>query len=190
MSFPFDLTWYMKRYDGFFDQQFCESVVKELDSLDWNKHQYFTQESKYITHDDDLEISYATITQKNIINECIKSIVDKYIFYDLPQEFKWFKNYHGFTTIRFNKYETGTLMRPHCDHIHDIFDGERKGIPILTVLGALNDDYEGGDLIMWGNTKIEFKAGTILVFPSNFMYPHCITKVLAGTRYSFVSWVW
>ena len=30
----------------------------------------------------------------------------------------------------------------HADHIHSMFDGEKKGIPILSVLGVLNDDYE------------------------------------------------
>ena len=29
-----------------------------------------------------------------------------------------------------------------------MFDGERKGIPILSVLGVLNDDYEGGEFYL------------------------------------------
>ena len=81
-------------------------------------------------------------------------------------------------------------MRPHCDHIHDLFDGNTKGIPILSIVGSLNNDYNGGDFIMWGNQKIEIPAGSIIVFPSNFMYPHCVTQVTEGTRYSFVSWVY
>ena len=31
-----------------------------------------------------------------------------------------------FSPIRFNKYEVGTMMRRHYDHIHSIFDGKRK----------------------------------------------------------------
>jgi predicted 2-oxoglutarate/Fe(II)-dependent dioxygenase YbiX len=81
-------------------------------------------------------------------------------------------------------------MKLHCDHIHSMFDGERKGVPTLSILGSLNDDYEGGDLVMWETDKIQLKAGSIMIFPSNFMYPHRVDEVIKGTRYSYVSWVW
>ena len=82
-------------------------------------------------------------------------------------------------------------MENHCDHIHSMFDGERKGIPILSIVGVLNDDYEGGELIMFdGDKTISTKKGDLLIFPSNFLYPHRITPVTKGPRYSYVSWVW
>ena len=36
--------------------------------------------------------------------------------------------------------------------------------------------------------EIRLKTGDILMFPSNFMYPHEVTECTKGTRYSFVSW--
>jgi predicted 2-oxoglutarate/Fe(II)-dependent dioxygenase YbiX len=81
-------------------------------------------------------------------------------------------------------------MKEHCDHIHSLFDGERKGIPILSIVGLLNDDYQGGDFIMWGSKKINLKTGDVLVFPSNFLFPHRISPINNGIRYSFVSWAW
>jgi predicted 2-oxoglutarate/Fe(II)-dependent dioxygenase YbiX len=71
-----------------------------------------------------------------------------------------------------------------------MFDGNRKGIPTLSILGAINDDYEGGELIFWESEKIVLKAGSIMIFPSNFMYPHKVLPVTKGTRYSYVSWAW
>jgi predicted 2-oxoglutarate/Fe(II)-dependent dioxygenase YbiX len=81
-------------------------------------------------------------------------------------------------------------MKLHCDHIHSLFDGERKGVPVLTILGVLNDDYEGGDLVLWEDTYMRPKKGSVLVFPSNFLYPHKVDTITKGTRYSFVSWAW
>jgi predicted 2-oxoglutarate/Fe(II)-dependent dioxygenase YbiX len=81
-------------------------------------------------------------------------------------------------------------MKMHHDHIHTLFDGERKGVPILTVLGLLNDDFEGGDFLMFDDKKLNLSAGDIVIFPSNFMYPHSVTTVTKGTRYSFVAWGW
>ena len=81
-------------------------------------------------------------------------------------------------------------MQNHCDHIHSLFDGEIKGVPILSIIGILNDDYEGGKLIMFEDKTIETKKGDLLIFPSNFLYPHKIAPVTKGVRYSYVSWVW
>jgi predicted 2-oxoglutarate/Fe(II)-dependent dioxygenase YbiX len=81
-------------------------------------------------------------------------------------------------------------MQLHCDHIHTLFDGKRRGIPILSIVGVLNENFEGGEWVMFENKKIELKTGDILMFPSNFLYPHGVLPITKGTRYSFVSWVW
>ena len=81
-------------------------------------------------------------------------------------------------------------MALHCDHIKSIFQGERKGIPLLSCLGALNNDYEGGEFVMWDSKVIPLKQGELLIFPSNFMFPHKVEPVTKGTRYSYISWVW
>jgi len=94
------------------------------------------------------------------------------------------------STVRFNKYEVGAQMRIHADHITTLFDGTRRGIPVLTVLGVLNEDYEGGEFVLFDNLIIPFKTGDIVVFPSNFLYPHAVQPVTKGTRYSYVSWAW
>ena len=81
-------------------------------------------------------------------------------------------------------------MENHHDHIQHMFDGKRKGAPVLSIIGILNDDYEGGELIMFEDKKINTKKGDLIIFPSNFLYPHEITPVTKGVRYSYVSWVW
>jgi hypothetical protein len=59
----------------------------------------------------------------------------------------------------------------------------------LTAVWAINDDYEGGE---WGffDNRISFKLslGDAMCFPSNFMYPHSISPVTKGTRYSAITW--
>jgi predicted 2-oxoglutarate/Fe(II)-dependent dioxygenase YbiX len=81
-------------------------------------------------------------------------------------------------------------MEQHCDHIHDLFDGDRKGIPILSVVGSLNDNYKGGEFVMFEDTHIPLTAGSVMVFPSVFLYPHRVQAVTEGIRYSLVSWAW
>jgi len=81
-------------------------------------------------------------------------------------------------------------MALHIDHIHSLFDGKLKGVPVLSILGTLNEDYEGGEFILFEDYKINFKKGDVVIFPSNFLYPHKVEPVTKGTRYSYISWAW
>lgn len=191
MAMSMNVKDYMKIYDNFLDLDFCAEVVKEIESNSWQKHTFYRAGSNdFISFDDDLSVSYSSSENGNKIHTKIWSAIEQYILKDFSDCADWLNGWNGYSTVRFNKYEVGTKMKIHCDHIHSMFDGNRKGIPTLSILGALNNDYEGGDLIFWENEKIELKAGQIMIFPSNFMYPHKVTTVTEGTRYSYVSWVW
>ena len=95
-----------------------------------------------------------------------------------------------FSTIRFNRYGKGQIMRQHMDHIHSLFDGNEKGIPVLSFILNLNDDYEGADLFFWENHVVPLGKGDIIMFPSLFLFPHGVTEAKKGKRYSAVSWAW
>ena len=95
-----------------------------------------------------------------------------------------------FSTIRFNRYGSGQIMRQHHDHIHSLFDGNEKGIPVLSFILNLNDDYEGADLFFWENHIVPLGKGDIIMFPSLFLFPHGVTEAKKGKRYSAVSWAW
>jgi predicted 2-oxoglutarate/Fe(II)-dependent dioxygenase YbiX len=85
------------------------------------------------------------------------------------------------------KYSVGGKYKTHIDHYTDF---PRH----LSIIMNLNDDYEGGDLIFTDQKEKEIKRlkldkGSIVFFPSNFMYPHSIEPITKGTRYSIVSWL-
>ena len=93
--------------------------------------------------------------------------------------------------VRYNRYDTGTLMLPHYDHIRSLFDGSKKGIPVLSLVTAMNDEseYSGGDFVFLNiDYKYRLKKGETLVFPSVFAYMHGVQEVTSGTRYTSVSW--
>ena len=167
------------------NNEFCKKTIDQIKNTEWKKHSYNNPVlNKNTTYDDDFEISYQSeYVETNLMN-FIKKCADDYIKNICPIPFKL----QELRKIRFNKYEIGTKMKFHHDHIHTMFDGTKKGVPILTVLGLLNDDFEGGDFLMFDGKKVNLEAGDVIVFPSNFLYPHAVTTVTKGTRYSFVSW--
>mgnify|MGYP003142719705 FL=1 len=120
-------------------------------------------------------------------------IIEQYILVFLKKEkINWYTGWNGFSFPKFIVYNKGTGMKNHCDHIHDLFNnnGQVCGIPTLSVITALNDDYEGGELVMCEKFKYKLSAGETIIFPSNFLYPHEIKKITKGKRYSMVSWVY
>lgn len=182
-----DLTNYLKIYP-FFDKVFCSDVVEKLKYVDWFGHKYVdTVSYQEVTYENELMIASGDFDE---CEQIMKGIWDAYHRYLNELQFEWFQSWAGFSQVRFNKYDVNTLMREHCDHIVSLFDGEKKGIPTMTALGALNDDYEGGELIFWQDKQIVIPPGHIAVFPSNFLYPHKVNPVTKGVRYSFVSWAW
>ena len=85
------------------------------------------------------------------------------------------------------KYYPGGKYEIHTDH-------STTANRALSVIINLNDGYEGGDLIFTDQKEKEIKRlklgkGSIVFFPSNFMYPHGIQPITKGTRYSIVAWL-
>lgn len=90
--------------------------------------------------------------------------------------------------LRLNRYKVGNELAIHVDNIRSIFDGTKKGVPILSIIVNLNDQYTGGEIVFNREKTISLGTGDILIFPSNFLYAHEIKPILSGTRYSIVAW--
>jgi Rps23 Pro-64 3,4-dihydroxylase Tpa1-like proline 4-hydroxylase len=89
--------------------------------------------------------------------------------------------------IQLLKYNVGGKYNVHVDQ----FTTSPRHLSIII---NLNDDYEGGDLVFTDQKEKEIKRfkldkGSIIFFPSNFMYPHIIEPITKGKRYSIVSWL-
>lgn len=81
------------------------------------------------------------------------------------------------------KYNSGQEYQTHADS-----DGLTKRT--ISAVIYLNDDYEGGEIefINFG-IKLKPKAGTLLLFPSNYAYAHRAHAITSGTKYAIVTWI-
>jgi hypothetical protein len=83
--------------------------------------------------------------------------------------------------FNFIKYGPGQHFMEHHDH------GFSYNCTV-SLVGYVNDDYEGGELFFrLQNLKVKPEAGDLFIFPSNFMYPHQAMPVTSGTKYSIVT---
>ncbi len=189
-----NIEFYVKKIPNFLEPEFCNDIIFNIKNLDWQEHSfsYFDIEKnqfklKNVSGEQELDIININSEFTEIIMKKLWFEIDNYI---KNIGFNWFNGWQGYTQIRFNRYEKNKKMAEHCDNINTIFDGNIKGVPILSMLGILNDNYKGGEFIMFQNKKIKLKQGDLLIFPSNFLFPHKVEPVVGGIRYSYISWVY
>ncbi len=183
---------YILHLNNWIPKNISDVSINELSvNKNWTRHTYLdskTQKTFDKNGDKELNICFGeNLTYLKEFHKLIWKALEKYIVIEKIGG-KHFPGWNGFSKIRFNRYIENQIMSKHCDHIFDLFDGKTKGIPILSIVGVLNDDYEGGEFIMFDDHEIKFKAGDVIIFPSIFLYPHLVKPVIKGTRFSFVSW--
>lgn len=164
----------------------CNNVIKKSDNLCYNKHYWNDVYDKSYQGDaKDFERAEIDKASSHLLTPYINDALYKY-----AKDINLVVPFSGRSSISLNRYPTGSRMKTHVDHIRSIFEGDKKGIPVLSVLGLLNDDFKGGEFLFWDICDYNLKAGDVIIFPSVFMYPHVVTEITEGVRYSFVLWIY
>ena len=174
----------------------CDSIVQDIETRSWSPHVWYQPDTgSHVSEETmELDIQHATPQLQKILSEYVIEAGRKYnqtYSYQHPScVIRTGQIMNTFSPIRFNRYSPGQIMRQHHDHIHDLFDGKRKGVPVLSFIMNFNDDYEGADLFFWEDTVVKLGKGDIIMFPSNWLFPHGVTEAKKGKRYSGVCWGW
>ena len=171
----------------------CDAIVQDVETREWSKHEWYSNVRNNWFSEEEKELDVQPVTQE--LHKAISPfIIEAGRQYN--QNYTWSigdkttQIMDMFSSIRFNRYKPGQIMRQHHDHIHSLFDGKIKGVPVLSFIMNFNDDYEGADLFFWEDTVVKLGKGDIVMFPSNFLFPHGVTEATKGKRYSGVCWGW
>jgi hypothetical protein len=96
-----------------------------------------------------------------------------------PAAFKNIKSTEGMLSIL--KYSKSGYLPQHQD----------QGVSsrVLSTVGYLNDNYDGGEIYFpYVDVTIKPEAGSVVFFPSNFIYVHEVRPMINGTRYAVPQW--
>ncbi len=126
------------------------------------------------------EKSFTTIHWSNYLLDTFSKYVQKYL-----------SNFSQDLTVQLNdiqvlKYNVGGHYKLHVDN--------GTTIPrTISLIFIVNDGYEGGNLVFSNPERTkeitaETKKNSLIIWPSNFLYPHKVTPVTSGVRYSVVAW--
>ena len=175
--------------------QECDEIVSHLDSREWGEFSWY-QDFEQVDIDKNSNMK-STVTapeavdiiQPHVNDELFGAFHEKYNYYDIEDDQTGGSFWEACSGIKFNKYDVGDYLSPHYDHIRDFFQGQFRGIPVTSVVGVLNDDFEGGEFRFWKEHTVNIKKGSVLVFPALYLFPHEVTPVTKGTRYSWIQWI-
>lgn len=184
------------RIENIIPEQFCDELVKATaEHPGWHKHSYHPSferptglqfpptEFEFLDAEDQLSLKLMPYVEQAVSS--YNNFINK------NNSFEGYKCETGVTNctpIRFNRCKIHTLVEAHHDHIHELMGKGNKSIPSVSVVGLLNDAFTGGEFVMFKDIDMKLKKGDIIVFPSNYLYPHRVDKVTSGTRISFVTW--
>lgn len=60
---------------------------------------------------------------------------------------------------------------------------------VLSTVGYLNDNYSGGEITFpYVDITVKPEAGSVIFFPSNFIYVHEVQPMISGNRYAVPQW--
>jgi len=168
-------------------EELCDRILEEYSGSNlWNPTMVGdgTTDNK-IRNCDVINISEGRILEENFdirkkLDEdfyiCASNAINEYrkLFPDVASEIDT-----GYDLLRYNE---GQFYIQHTDS----FKGQQRSVSCSFLL---NDDYEGGEFAFFDREiMIRGGKGSIVMFPSNFMFPHEIMPVTSGTRYSIITW--
>ncbi len=129
------------------------------------------------------------LTKAAEISEPLRLIHNKAYEY-MAQALRWYVPTYGILDpimfvepLNLLQYQGGQEYTAH-------YDGGTSTRRAISPIIYLNDDYEGGHLEFTNfELKIKPKAGTLVLFPSNYAYTHIAHPVTKGTKYAIVTWL-
>jgi predicted 2-oxoglutarate/Fe(II)-dependent dioxygenase YbiX len=178
---------YITIFEDLVPDDLCDHILNEFkNSNEWTPTQVGQGEVRNdIRNADTINLSTTEVISKNL--ETRKAIDENLFKIAGIAISKYNENFPharieedtGYELLR---YREGQFYIEHTD----FFKARPRSVSCSIVL---NDDYEGGEFAFFNKSlKYKLKKGSIIMFPSNFMFPHEIMEVTKGTRYSIITW--
>lgn len=172
-----------------FPTKLINRILKEYKEEIYDRDSHHNKETRHLGS---LEISSAQEINKSnsyeranifeLVKEQVEVLISEYMKYIKVENLPITE----VSTFSMRKMIKGDWYGEHDDDGVGAATGSNK----LTVSICLNDNYEGGEFTFFKQSlTYDLKKGDVLIFPSNFMYPHGVKKITKGTRYQLLLWL-
>lgn len=105
---------------------------------------------------------------------------------------EWMARYceHTGHAVELTRFSAPNLVRYrpgafYDRHIDVVAGAERT----VSAIALLHSSFTGGELRFFDERPCRIDGGDVVLFPSTFLFPHSVTPVRSGVRYTLVSWM-
>lgn len=180
---------YIVHLESFVPQNICDLILNEY--VDTNLWEYAITGSGVNIKSRNCDV--IGISQPDVINQNkeIRSKIDEELYSVISSALKKYEENFPYMELEIQEDSGYELLRYERDGYYVQHTDSFKEAPrAISCSINLNDDYEGGEFAFFNREIIyKLKKGSIILFPSSFMYPHEVMPVLNGTRYSIITWI-
>ena len=149
----------------------CNKVIDLINEKNFQRSK--TSDGNGQSSISDYRTSYEITFENNqYLNNLLLPKLEKFGIISLPN------------TIKLIRYESGQEFKRHTD------SGGEYNYRVKSVSIQLSDDYEGGDMFIWGSSvEVPFDKtlGNTIIFNSEL--PHQVLPIKSGVRYALVFWL-
>lgn len=178
---------YILEIKKFFPKSFCEKIIYYYNNENLPDATVVSGKNKEIrncnTRDVLQTVTFGEKILKNFITDKLWQAVEVY-----NKKFPY-SQAQKISQLDFLKYEHNSYKVGYAYHT-DM--GEKVSLRQLSISICLNNDFTGGEFVFdMLSEKIQYpqNIGDVIIFPSNFMYPHQVNPITEGTRYALIGWV-
>ena len=190
-----ELKKYIKIYDNTASPQIISSFIQYLNTVEFNKASVIDNMKKEGSIDENVRKTESfgffkdekSLTKTHWYNFWCSFFRE--ILRDYSSQLNLDTSSSIISTLEALKYKEGGFYNRHTDY-HLKFPRN------LSIIYFLNNDYEGGELNFSNPSDeneiyltVKPKCGRMILWPSNFLFPHQVTPVKKGLRYVLVSWI-
>lgn len=128
---------------------------------------------------------------ETLFQELINNIHKYYKYLDPNDDIYRFGIVHKNKLFEMFLYHKYTKNQGKFSYHNDFYvDESQQKYRILNYMWYLNDVTEGGETEFFGSYRIKPEAGKIVIFPSEWMFPHCGKVPVSSDKHIITGWVY
>ena len=177
---------YIRVYHNAIPDDLCDRIIKEFDTPeDMNPGRFgegygeiipdlrncFTSSITFQPNPTEIRLSI-----ENELYSCLATAMNTYM--------------HEFRHVTIQRDTGSVLVKYLPGHFfNEHTDASANSQKTIGCVAYANDDFTGGEFSFFNKTFFpEMKKGSLILFPANFMFPHAVSTVTSGVRYSIIDW--
>lgn len=187
-----EISKYIVKFENILPKETIQGFQKYCLDLEFDKAKIFTRDGGQTVNE-----KIRKTLKKDLHNLNCKSLSDVHwtnlLLNIFNKSIKEYKKIHNLNEYNFNVIDMQLLKYIKGGHYKFHVDDSRGAQRLVSCIFLINENYEGGDLLFKDYSSNEIievkkKENMLLVWPSNFLFPHSVKPVTEGERYSVVAW--